>query len=419
MSEESAKGSKNANGVLLPAARVALHVTDADMREVAKKLSSDWRFARITFDINEGTIESAIEKYQHTPSPELVIVETHTIEDGFTGRLEILAGNCSDNTSAVVVGPVNDVYLYRKLIDMGVSDYLVRPVSAEVLGDVISKTLIEKFGTPDSRMMAVVGAKGGVGASTIAEEIARTMSGRLDQKTIIVDAAGGWSYLSVAMGTEPLTSFTEASRLAASTDEAAFKRMIHNVSDKLSVLATGSEPLLDDYSSSENFEMIINKLMMIYPVVVVDLSGASAHIKKMVISRAHDTLVVSTPSLSSLRAARTLMQEVKNFRGDSGENIQLVLNKIGEIQGIEVSKADIEKAMDRKAALAIAYDGKIFAAAETQGKAMAEVKGAEAFVGNLVEFLKKTTSAKEVSPLGKASDNSAIGSFLSKLKGKG
>ena len=418
MSEESAKGSKAANAVLLPAAKVALHVNDAEMREVARKLSGDWRFARITFDINEGTIESAIQKYQNTPSPELVIVETPTIEDGFTERLEVLAGNCSDNTSAVVVGPVNDVYLYRKLIDMGVSDYLVRPISAEVLGDVISKTLIEKFGTPDSRLIAVVGAKGGVGTSTIAEEIARTMSDKLDEKTIIVDAAGGWSYLSVAMGTEPMTNFNEAARLAASADEAAFRRMIYNVSNKLSVLATGSEALLDDHSSADHFEVILNKLMMTYPVVIVDLSGASAHIKKMVISRAHNTLVVSTPALSSLRSARTLMHEIKNYRGDSGDNIELILNKIGEAQGTEVNKADIEKALDRKSGFSVSYDSKVFAAAETQGKAIRDVKGGEIFAANLVEFLKKITNSKEAVPAAKAADSSAIGSLLSKLKAK-
>ena len=71
--------------------------------------------------------------------PELLVVETRTIEDGFTERLEVLAGNCSDHTSAVVVGPVNDVYLYRKLIAMGVSDYLVRPIRKDVLAEVLAK----------------------------------------------------------------------------------------------------------------------------------------------------------------------------------------------------------------------------------------------------------------------------------------
>ncbi|PZP53608.1 MAG: type II secretion protein ATPase, partial [Micavibrio aeruginosavorus] len=350
-------------------------------------------------------------------SPELVIVETSTIEDGFTDRLGVLAGNCSENTSAVVIGPVNDVYLYRNLIDMGVSDYLVRPVTKDVLAQVVSKTLIEKFGAPESKLIALVGAKGGVGTSTIAEEIARISSDRLDQKTIILDAAGGWSYLAVAMGTEPMTNLGEIARLAISTDEGAFKRMIFSSKDKLSVLATGSDGMLDDTIGADAFEIVINKLMATYPVVIVDLSGSTAAIKKMVMSRAHEILLVTTPSLSSLRAARTLIQEIKNFRGDAGDNFSLILNKVGEVSGYEVSKADIEKVMDRKAKISIPYDGKNFGAAEAQGKSLSDLKTADVIFESLLVFARSILNVK-ISSEAKSVDKSVVSGFLSKFTGK-
>ncbi len=407
----------SSGAVLLPAARVALHVKDADIREAAKILAGDWRFARVAFEVHDGSIETAIPFYQSSASPELVIVETSTIEDGFTDRLETLAGNCSEDTSAVVIGPVNDVYLYRKLIDMGVSDYLVRPVTKDVLAQVISKTLIEKFGAPESKLVALIGAKGGVGTSVIAEEMARIASSRLDEKTIILDAAGGWSYLAVALGTEPMTNLSEMARLAVSSDEGAFKRMIHSPKDKLSVLATGSDGMLDDTISAESYETILNRLMVTYPVVIVDLSGASAAIKKMVMTKAHEIVAVSTPSLASLRAARALIHEIKNLRGDSGEHISLLLNKIGQSAGSEVSKNDIEKVMDRKSRLSIPYDEKVFAAAEAQGKSIEDIKSGDQVFSSLVEFTRNLLKAKQAGDE-KPTDKSAVGSFLSKLTGK-
>lgn len=404
-------------GVLLPAAKVALHVKDPEIREAAKLLAADWRFARITFEINDGSIETAISIYETTPSPELVIVETSTIEDGFTDRLGVLAGNCSENTSAVVVGPVNDVYLYRKLIDMGVSDYLVRPVTKDVLIQVIAKTLIEKFGAPESRLIALVGAKGGVGTSTISEELARTMSAKLGEKTVVLDAAGGWSYLSVALGTEPLTNFNEIARLAVSTDDAAFRRMIFSPSDKLSVLATGADPMLDDTIGPDIYETIINRLMITYPVVIVDLSGAAASIKRMVVSRAHETVVVSTPSLPSLRAARTLMHEIKTSRGDSGDNVVLALNKVGQSPNVEVSKGDVEKALNKKAGMVLAYDEKLFSAAEAQGKALADIKNSEAVTSAFLGFAQELMNAKQASET-KVIEKSLVNNFLSKFTGK-
>jgi pilus assembly protein CpaE len=177
--------------VLLPVARVSLFVRDQDIRDLAESLKSDWRFARVTFDIRDGGVDTAIDTYRQAVSPNLVIVETEEIGDSFTGRLEVLANSCAENTAAVVVGPVNDVYLYRRLIDMGVSDYLVRPVDRDVLIELIAKILIEKLGAPGSRMVAFVGAKGGVGTSMVAQTSALVSSHDLEQKTVIMDAAGG------------------------------------------------------------------------------------------------------------------------------------------------------------------------------------------------------------------------------------
>lgn len=414
--------SGSSSSVLLPAARVGLFVLDQETRDAAKDLQNDWRFARVVFEINEGDVEAAIASYQHRESPDLVLVETSTIEEGFSSRLEVLAGNCSAGTAAVVIGPVNDVYLYRKLIDMGVTDYLVRPLQKEMIAEVIIKTLIERLGNPGSRLVAFVGAKGGVGTSTIAQACAVLASSKLQQKTTILDAAGGWTYLPVAMGMEPLTTLNEVSRACGSADQDSLKRMIGVASDKLSVLATGAEGLLDETISPEAFDAILSRLMSTSPLVLVDLSAASVGIRKATLIRAHEVVIVSTPSLPSLRTARGLLQEIKTLRGGSDQDVELIINRVGEAVGYEVSATEIQGAMGRKPTLSIGFSPKIFAGMEAQGKKITELPEAGEVISSLLHLLHKllrVEGLKDAMENKKTSGSEGmLGNLLGMLKAK-
>ncbi len=406
--------------VLLPSAGISLFVKDEGIREAALSLRDDWRFARVTINVIDGDVESAIAYYASNPSPDLVMVETLEIADGFTGRLEVLGGSCAESTAAIVVGPVNDVYLYRKLIEMGVSDYLVKPLSKEVLAGVFAKILIERLGAENSKLIACIGSKGGVGTSALAHIMADVSSNVLQQKTIILDAAGGWSYLSVAMGGESVTTLHEVARAATSTDNDSFGRMIISVGDKLSFLGTGAESLMDDSVGHESFEGIINRLMKSYPVVIIDLSGAPIDICRNILARANDVVVISTPTLSALRSARGLLNEAKTIRGDKEDGLHVVINKKGIGSGYEVSESDMATALKIKPQLNLPFLPKIFCAAEGQGKLLSTISGSAEIIQSVKSFME--------SKLDLIADRSATGStsskpgfldgFLSKVKKK-
>ncbi|MDD3020469.1 MAG: type II secretion protein ATPase [Alphaproteobacteria bacterium] len=407
--------------VLLPTAKVALFVRDQNMGEIVAALKNDWRFTRVTFDLHDGDVDAAIGVYSKNASPNLVIVETEEIGDAFTSRLEVLAHGCSENTSAVVIGPVNDVYLYRRLIDMGVSDYLVRPIEKNVLVELIAKILIEKLGTPGSRLIVLLGSKGGVGTSTIAQAMAMSAAHDLGQKTVILDAAGGRSYLSVAMGTEAITTLHEVSRVAAADDQDSLRRMVVNIDEHLSVLATGAESILDGTVTPEQFEGVLNKLMVTFPTVIVDLSLAPVSLVSSVLGRAHEVVVVSTPTLPSLRSARSLIQEVKTLRGGAEQGIHLVLNQKGAAHGLEVSEEDVETALKFAPQLVMAWLPKVFSGAESAGKPLYDFAGAKEIWPHLRKFLiegLKLPNGSSSPSDGSGTPAKGLGSFFEKLKNK-
>lgn len=404
--------------VLLPSAGISLFVKDAGIREAALSLRDDWRFARVTINVVDGDVESAIAHYASNPSPDLVMVETLEITDDFAGRLEVLGGSCAESTAAVVVGPVNDVYLYRKLIEIGVSDYLVKPLSKDVLADVFAKILIERLGAENSKLIACIGSKGGVGTSALAHIIADVSGNILHQKTIILDAAGGWSYLSVAMGGEAVTTLHEVGRAATSTDKDSFARMIIPVSDKLSFLGTGAESLMDDSISPENFEGVINRLMQSYPVVIIDLSGAPIDICRNILARANDVIITSTPTLSALRSARSLLNETKAIRGDKEDGIHIAINKKGVGSGYEVSESDMATALKIKPELILSFLPKVFCATEGQGKLLSTFPGSTDIIQSVRKFMETKLGLNPERSVGAQSTSKAgfLDGFISKMK---
>ncbi len=404
--------------ILLPPARVALHVRDTNTLSAVEALKSDWRFARIQFETAEGDVHTAISAYQNRSSPDLLLIETKTIDDGLTQSLDTLASTCSENTSAIVIGPVNDVYLYRKLIDMGVSDYLVGSLSKDQLADVIAKALVTKLGQISSRLIAFVGSKGGLGTSTMAQYASLISSETFAQKTLLLDAAGAWSYMPLAMGGEQSTTMSEAYRLMNGTDKDAFRRLFFNVNDKLSILPTGLEKLLDDTVSPDHFENFINHLMVVYPVIIVDLSATSNSIKKLILNRAHEIVVLSNPTVSSLRTARALMNEVKDLHGSHDENIDLIVNMIDMAKESEVSRSDIEKVIDKKPFGYIPFQPKSFLNAEITGKRTLKDPSLQDTITLLTNLLHGLIGGHQSLPTTAAKDEKAsfVSDLLSSLK---
>ncbi|HOO81444.1 MAG TPA: AAA family ATPase [Alphaproteobacteria bacterium] len=410
-----------ATSILLPASSVAVYSKDQKTLQAARDLENDWRFARVSVQDEEGDVENAIATYQDIASPTLIIIQTDVIDKSFTARLEELAGHCEAGTSAIIVGPDNDVNLYRRLIDMGVSDYLVRPISSADLAKVVSKALIEKIGVTGSRLVAVMGAKGGVGSSIISEALACGLTDILGQKAILLDASGGWSTLAVGLGFEPSTTLSEAVRAAENADEDSLKRMLYTVSDKLSVLATGGDVMLEQGVSPDQLETLIDMLMVKYPFVIVDLSQSAAALQKIILTRANQILVTATPTLPALRLARSLIQEVKEVRGGEDSDVSLIVNMQGQAPANEVSKSDIEKAMEFSVAAYLPYDAKMFLGNESESRKLTDDKVARDLIKKtLLPVLQK--SLTEITTEGAeegGEEGGFLGNLLGKLKSKG
>ena len=399
------------DAVLLPAANVDIFAVSEDTQKKMDTLKGDWRFARVNLTVQMQGIDEAIKKYKEYKSPDLIIIGTDDISAAFIEKLGTLSEHCIEGTEAVIIGPKNDVQLYRNLVGMGVRDYLVRPVETEDVVDVIAKTLFDKIGVSDSRLVAVVGAKGGVGTTSVAQMLAWDIAEKFSLKTMLMDAAAGWSTLGVGFGSETPNTFAECLKLAATGSDDDLNRMLTEVSDHLTLFACGGDNMLGYVPDMEVFETAVDRIMKTYPVVVVDLSNAPSDLAKRVVERAHEVLIVTTPTLTSLRAARALLKEIKAYHGDNSDLVDLVVNMKGQFGSKEISNADIETALDHAPECYIPYMPEVFNESETVGTPVGDLKAGADLPAKLLGIAKQAAAYK-----GELQTKTAdSGSFLDKI----
>src|SRR6202034_29771 len=166
------------NGVgdehIAPAPRVSLQAfcETVDTASSIQAAGEDRRMAKAHLRIQMGGLTAAVEAYQSSPTPNVIILESEHGDDEILDGLDQLANFCDPGTRVIVIGRMNDVLLYRGLVKRGVSDYLIARVDTLQVVRAVCGLFSAPDAKPVGRIIAGAGAKGGIGASTLAHNIA-------------------------------------------------------------------------------------------------------------------------------------------------------------------------------------------------------------------------------------------------------
>lgn len=342
---------------LLPACSLTLFSNNGESRSVFEALANDWRCANLTLDAQKGTMKDAQDYYASNPSPDILMVETtETQIEVLVASLESLAAQCADNTAAVLIGPDNDVNLYRKLTRMGVLDYLVAPVTTDRLLDVVGAAVLERFGIAGNTMTVVMGSRGGAGTTTVASHLAHALASLAGKKTALFDLLPGRSALPVYWGVECPGGLADLSRALKAQDIDNLYRLVPKARDNLHMFT----PVIDSsfefaLGHDEQMEML-QGLRQHFPYLVYDTAGFTPKVLKALIPTAPHILLVTPPTISGLRAAKRLLSQIEPLRGGSTGTIHVVLNRCKELSSDELPKKDIEAALGKEPEVGIVYD---------------------------------------------------------------
>lgn len=356
----------------VPHVTIRAFCDDQQTVQAVQAAAADRRMSRAHVQVHMGGIPAAVQAFQSELTPNVIVVETLANRDVVLAQLSQLAQVCGPETKVVVIGHLNDVLLYRELMRLGVSDYLVAPVHQLQLIETIANLFQDPNAKPLGRIFAFVGSKGGVGSSTLAHNVGWYLSRHLDTDTVITDFDLAFGTAGLNFNQETSQGIADALGQPDRVDQTLLDRLLTKCGDKLSLLASPGSIDRDVHVDASSVEVILNTVRHSVPCVIVDVPNMWAPWIKHTLLQADEVVITATPELASLRNTKNLVDLLKQARPNDRPP-RLVMNQIGIPKRPEIPVADFAKAINVEPALIIAYDAQTFGTAASNGQMLAEV----------------------------------------------
>jgi pilus assembly protein CpaE len=373
-----ASGGTAAQIAPLPRISVQAFCETQDLVAVMNAAAADRRMDKTHVKVHMGGVAAAIEAFRGAPTPNLIILETLGDRRQLIGQLESLADSCDPGTKVVVIGHENDISLYRDLISRGVSDYVVAPL--DVLGFIARiSELYTAAAEALGRIVAVTGAKGGVGASCVAHNLAWSIARGLQMQTVIADLDLPFGTAGLDFNQDPPQGIAEAVFAPDRVDANLIDRLLSKCSDQLSLLAAPAtvERLYDLPESA--YDAIIDVLRATSPCTLLDVPHQwSAWTRRMLVG-ADEVAIVAAPDLASLRNTKSLLDALRQARRHDAAP-KIILNMVGVPRRPEIAPGDFAKAIEVDLAAIIPFEPKLFGSAANNGQMIAEVEAGSKIV---------------------------------------
>ncbi len=367
--------------------RIGIHLfaRRPETRALGEQAAADRRLQRASTEVRDGGLAEALELYRNQPTPSLVMVESLEAPDELIAGLDRLAEVCDPGTKVVVIGCQNDIGLYRELMRRGVSEYLVPPFGVLQMIRAITTLYADPSVPFVGRTLAFLGAKGGVGSSTLAHNVAHIIAETMHANTVIADMDLAFGTAGLDFNQDPIQGMADALAKPDRLDPTLLDRMTARCTERLSLFAAPAS-LDDDYDiPSEAYEEVGQKIRATAPYVVLDLPHLwSAWMRKCVLS-ADDVVIVGTPDLASLRNAKNFFDLIHRARPNDAPP-QLILNMVGVPGRPEIPVKEFSKALGQEPALVLPFDAKLFGQAANNGQMIGEVNARAKASEGLLQF---------------------------------
>ncbi len=353
---------------------IAIHVfrETEEFADVWEHTCADRRMRSARTTIFGGGFPQAIKKYTQEQTPDLIIVETVSTVEILEYEVDCLAEVCDAGTRLLIIGHANDIKLYQKMLDMGASNYMVYPVTVSAVIDAVSMIYREPGREKIGKIHAIMGARGGVGASTIAHNVACEMAAKTQSDVLLVDMDLTFGTASMNLDVEPNQGLTELIDQAERIDAAMIDRVIIKHGLNLGLLST--QPTFENPRtlSPASVEAILDVAQSHVPQIVLDVPHCWADWVEQTAIMADSVTVVSSPELGSLRNAAKMILQLQTLRPNDTDPM-LVLNQTGMPRRLEVNEKEIAATIRHRPAAAIPFDPKSFSLAASRGKMLSDV----------------------------------------------
>jgi pilus assembly protein CpaE len=339
------------------------YVADDASQAAARAVATErgWSAA----NIRKGNLDTALRLLGVAPPARFIIVDIEglPIEEAETGLTEL----ARLGSQVMALGTINDVNYFRRVMRTGARDYLVKPVDADELGAVFVR--LEQKGdglTHQGRVVGMLGARGGVGVTTLAINTAFIMSEKLMRRTALVDMDIYAGNIALALDIEPTRGLREAFDDPERVDQTFLQNAMAKFGKSLHVLAT--EEGFDDTvrMTDDKILALADVIRANFDMAIMDIPRHFVMREPALFTRFDDIVVVGELTLQSLRDCNRLskLMAARNRQA----KVHIVVNQVP--QKPDVTVKEFEAGMEMKVKCIFPHDAKSMTRASLKGQSL-------------------------------------------------
>jgi len=324
-------------------------------------------------DIVDGDTNAAVDQLSDMPTPECIFVDLG-LSLSPLDELDRLAGVCDPGTQVIAIGTVNDISVFRDMLDAGVADYLLKPVTPDRLKQAYEKAIASSHqGTEGSAkaladVIVVVGTRGGVGASMVSTNVSWILAHENKKKVGLVDLDPYFGNTAALLNLEPGRGLSEALDAPDRIDNVFVDRTMIKEHDNLMILGAEEAMQNEVPMDGASIETLIEKLRENFQVLIVEPPHGNMLAIKAAIRMATHIVFVSNYSVVGMRDIIRLSGLANQLAAGTR---QLVLANQGTAGKSDVNAKDFESVTGLTVDAEIPSDVRGVAAALNAGAALA------------------------------------------------
>ena len=307
--------------------------------------------------LRQGTIRHAIRMLETDTNLFALVVDISGIEDPFA-ELERLAGVCPPDVRVAIIGENKEITFYRQLLDLGLTEYLPRPLTRDMVLDQLRPKLLGDAvsGQTDrgGHVVSICGAQGGAGATSIAINLALQLAETTKAKVALLDLHLQGGETAVMLGVRPGPGLRIALENPMRADTLFIERAAIQVNERVSLIS-GDEELDAQLNITEaGVRHVLGLLRQRFNYIVVDVPVPFSPAIYPVLTVSRHVLVLLEAEMTGLRNAHALRAAVTNIAGR--ERVFTVLNRADRAGGLP--RATMAKALGAEPDMVIPDLGK-------------------------------------------------------------
>jgi pilus assembly protein CpaE len=324
--------------------------------------------------VQNGGVALFSDMLEQAAPPRLVVVDL----DGQTNLNDTcarLVSLCGQDTKIIAIGSTNDIGLYRQMIGSGISDYLVKPLNHDVLDQALrlshEKTQQQKDERAEKtcKLIYIIGTRGGIGATTLAVNLAWLLANEDKQQTALIDLDLQFGNGALALDIEPSRGLRDIVGSPSRVDSLMVASAMIACGSRLSVLS--AEESIEDaiIMDAGAVQAVMQDMRENFDYVIVDVPRHLIATQRRLIAEASAVIVVSEQSLVGIRDTLRIKMALKSI--DPTLPLLVATARHAKDRPAHIDVATFEKNSQGKIDFTIPEENKLALEAANLGKTVA------------------------------------------------